>query len=54
MKLSNIGGRKICGLRGGRSFREAVRPSLKDGSCPEGFVVCPSGEEGASSNTSTF
>ena len=26
MNLSNIGGRKICGLRGGRNFKDTVRP----------------------------
>ena len=30
-KLSNIKGRKICGKRGGRNFKDAIRPNLIDG-----------------------
>ena len=33
-------GSKICGKRGGRSFRHEIRPSLKDEFCPEGFEPC--------------
>ena len=40
MKLTNIKGRKICGKRGGRSFKDAIRPNLVDGKCPEGFEPC--------------
>ena len=31
MQLSSLKGRKVCGRRGGRSFKEVVRPSLSDG-----------------------
>ena len=55
INLSNINGRKICGLRGGKNFREAVRPLREDGRCPEGFKACPLGKQyGASSSLSTF
>ena len=40
MAESNIRVRKVCGKRGGRSFKEAIRPFLLDGACPEGFEAC--------------
>ena len=32
--------RKVCGKRGGRNFKEAIRPFLLDGSCPDEFEAC--------------
>ena len=38
--------KKICGKRGGRNFKEAIRPSLDSGRCPDGFEAChPISEE---------
>ena len=37
---SNIKGIKICGKRGGRNFRNAVRPDFSTGECPEGYKAC--------------
>ena len=55
MNLTNIGGRKICGLRGGRNFKDAIRPLNEYGDCPEGFEVCSSGMRyGSPSSLSTF
>ena len=45
INLSNINGRKICGLRGGRNFKDAVRPINEYGDCPDGFQACSSGTE---------
>ena len=39
-ELTDLGGFKICGLRGGKSFMEMQRPIDMKGNCPEGFQVC--------------
>ncbi|TNV79722.1 hypothetical protein FGO68_gene2934 [Halteria grandinella] len=38
--LNNLGGFKICGLRGGSSFIQAQRPIDSKGQCPSGYEAC--------------
>ena len=39
-ELSDLGGFKICGKRGGYSFLRIQRPFDLNGTCPEGFKTC--------------
>ena len=38
--LYDIGGFKICGLSGGKSFLDMQRPIDMEGNCPNGFKAC--------------
>ena len=40
--MTNLSGVKICGKRGGKPFKEALRPTLIDRACPEGTTPCSS------------
>ena len=46
--------RKICGKRDGRNFKDAIRPFLYDGSCPDGFEPCHPISETTQAFNSTF
>ena len=37
--MKDLGGAKICAKRGGRSFKNALRP-ISDGTCPENSIPC--------------
>jgi hypothetical protein len=39
-ELSDFGGFKICGKRGGDSFLGIQRPLDLNGTCPEGYKTC--------------
>ena len=43
-------GVRVCGVRGGLAFHEAVRPRPEDGKCPEGTEPCL-GEKSSPENT---